>query len=362
MNPTTLPPTTPAGQSVMPPCAEACSGSFTPPPGHSDRPPAGYTDVPPTRQLNCRLGLTRWQLTVLRYAISINGSGITTYQEIATALQTTHGITTSGPAVRGVLDRLSGHGYLRCARMRKGIIQGIRIIIKDIPCPALWSGQGLAPSVPIPHRSGDHSTLHSGTLQPPTSLDSLDRDSNLSASLRKLRRLTDKDFNFHFPNLARSGFGLDQISQIVVRRLQIESSLSHVFTGLQYAEWELEHDKMFDSKNNPVKDPCSWVFTCLSKSGSYKRPAGYISPEYQAELDWKEEQERLSKIREERFQLEFEAWNGQLSESDKLDILGKGGPLSGGPLEIPRLREHFRKHVFKNTPEGKPSPQTGQDS
>ena len=39
--------------------------------------------------------------------------------------------------------------------------------------------------------------------------------------------------------------------------------------ALRYAEYELEHGQMVDSKGQPVSRPVDWVFRCLSKDGTY---------------------------------------------------------------------------------------------
>ena len=64
--------------------------------------------------------------------------------------------------------------------------------------------------------------------------------------------------------------------------------------GLTHAEWELEHGAMRDKSGAPVASPVDWIFTSLSKNGYYRRPAGYVSPQEQAELDAAEEAKRIT--------------------------------------------------------------------
>ena len=78
--------------------------------------------------------------------------------------------------------------------------------------------------------------------------------------------------------------------------------------ALRYAEYELEHGQMVDSKGQPVSRPVDWVFRCLSKDGTYRIPTGYVSP---AELRRREREEAVRREREaleaERRLLEEEA-------------------------------------------------------
>ena len=65
--------------------------------------------------------------------------------------------------------------------------------------------------------------------------------------------------------------------------------------ALRYAEYELEHGQMVDSKGQPVSRPVDWVFRCLSKDGIYRIPTGYVSP---AELRRREREEAVRRERE----------------------------------------------------------------
>ena len=88
-----------------------------------------------------------------------------------------------------------------------------------------------------------------------------------------------------WPHLVRAGFGADQMEQIVDNLDQLGKPTDRIVAGLDHAEWELENGKMLDKAGQPVADPCSWVFTALARTGYYRRPKGYISPEEQAAKD-----------------------------------------------------------------------------
>lgn len=116
-----------------------------------------------------------------------------------------------------------------------------------------------------------------------------------------------------YPNLYRAGFGLHQLQQVEQRLGDANLPTDMVRDSLGFAEYELEHDLMRDSKGNPVDSPADWLFKCLCKSGVYRRPKGYIDPLEAArcELEAQIAQRRkrmadLAKLREEQAMLEQE--------------------------------------------------------
>lgn len=132
--------------------------------------------------------------------------------------------------------------------------------------------------------------------------------------------------------------------------------------ALRYAEYELEHDLMVDSKGQPVSRPVDWVFRCLSKDGTYRIPTGYISP---AELRRREREEAVRREREaleaERRLLEEEAalalekeveamFRQMLDEPDSpfaVEILEKVPAVlrSRGGLENPLVQKACRMQI-----------------
>ena len=84
---------------------------------------------------------------------------------------------------------------------------------------------------------------------------------------------------------------------------------------------------MLDKANQPVADPCAWVFRSLASQGYYRRPTGYVSPEEQAERDAAEEAKALAKTREIAKQGRFRAWLQGLSVEQREKVLeGRIGP------------------------------------
>jgi hypothetical protein len=146
-----------------------------------------------------------------------------------------------------------------------------------------------------------------------------------SAPVQKLLALKNEDIIFFWPNLSKAEFSTHQIEQIVGRLSQTDKLPDRIFQSLDFAEWELENGKMTDKSGQPVNDPNSFVFNSLARNGCYRRPAGYISPEEQAEIDEKKESARIAKLRKETKQHktdnEFSVWKEGLSKDDLEKIL-----------------------------------------
>ncbi len=152
------------------------------------------------------------------------------------------------------------------------------------------------------------------------SVPSLDRKiENLSISLEAIRTA--------WPHLARAGFGPEQVEQIVATLAQLGKPADRIVQGLDHAEWELAAGKMLDKEGRAVADPCAWVFRCLAGQGYYRRPAGFVSAQEQAERDAAEEAKALAKAREETREARFQAWRRGLTSEERETVLaGRQGP------------------------------------
>ena len=133
-----------------------------------------------------------------------------------------------------------------------------------------------------------------------------------------------------WPNLARAGFGREQLDQIAAALTELGKPTDKIVQSLDHAEWELERDQMLDKDGQPVADPCSWVFTALARTGYYRRPKGYVSPEEQAAKDAEAEAKAVVAARQAAEQAQFEAWRDGLSPDELADAL-RGHP--GGPKD-----------------------------
>ena len=133
-----------------------------------------------------------------------------------------------------------------------------------------------------------------------------------------------------WPNLARTGFGREQLDQIAAALTELGKPTDKIVQSLDHAEWELERDQMLDKDGQPVADSCSWVFTALARTGYYRRPKGYVSPEEQAAKDAEAEAKAVVAARQAAEQAQFEAWRDGLSPDELADAL-RGHP--GGPKD-----------------------------
>ena len=199
--------------------------------------------------------------------------------------------------------------------------------------------------------------VHSAINGPLSSLkDKIDRK-DLSIFYEKtakqcnLQLLDEEALAFHWPELARQGFGMEQIGQIIKRLEQIDVKTDKVVSGLNHAEWALENGCMKDAKGEPVGNPVNWVFSILARQGYYPRPQGYVSPEEKMEQDAAIEADRLQKARQARLKAEFSLWVEGLSPEDR-ETIAPEKDIASLPPEVRmipsgvRLELYFKEHVW----------------
>lgn len=254
----------------------------------------------------------------------------------------------SAESVRGAVNRLAARGFLRHQQARDGTIRGLRFtIIEERLCSYLLQPQ-------TGSRSANHSDARPGCSAAPSILEEIDRKKNLSVSseneeeeksTRLLEALTEEDMAFHWPEIARKGFGTDQVRQIISRLAQVNIGTSRIMQGLTHAEWELSEGKMRDKSGNPVSNPVSWVFKILATQGYYPRPESYCSPQQQAEQDAAEELKRQNITYEARQAAEAEAWIVRLTPEERNAIIGPSGNAMRIPDDV-ALRNHFRSKIW----------------
>ena len=160
----------------------------------------------------------------------------------------------------------------------------------------------------------------------------IDREKNLSISQERV--------NVTWPTLAATGFGSYQIEQILQALTELGKPTDKIVQSLDHAEWELENGKMLDKAGSPVVDPCSWVFRSLVKTGYYRKPKGYISPEEQALNDSEETAKALLIARQRAEQAQFDAWKAGLTP-EYLEAAMVG--FVGGPKDQ-WLKAYWMKH------------------
>ena len=294
----------------------------------------------------CRKGLTDAQINILALLLEI-GLTVTPYKRLALELERHYAMRRSPEAVRRTVERLAGRGFLRRKKAKEGTAQGVIFqLVHELLCPhILPPRQGVHPDT----RSGIRSDVRSDLFSAPSILEKKDREILSISSLgdkERLEALAEEDIAFHWPELARAGFGTAQIRQIIQRREQVGEDVRHVMQGLAFAEWELARQCMKDAKGKAVEAPVNWVFRILASQGYYPRPPGYISPDEQAERDREETIKREQEAREARFSAEAEAWAATLSADEREAILGPKGGASAIMPEAVRLRMYFKAEVW----------------
>ena len=245
------------------------------------------------------------QKTLLRY-FQVNGPHVTNYDLIAAETDVPRG------TVRRVVKKFVTLGMLEKRPWREGNKQGVFFALLHNRAPELNTRTEHPFRAPEPGTRNEHA---------PHSL-KIDRLNTLSISQETLAMT--------WPHLVRAGFGADQMEQIVDNLDQLGKPTDRIVAGLDHAEWELENGKMLDKNGQPVTDPCSWVFTALARTGYYRRPKGYVSPEEQAAKDAEAEAKAVVAARQAAEQAQFEAWRDGLSPDELADAL-RGHP--GGPKD-----------------------------
>jgi DNA-binding MarR family transcriptional regulator len=157
---------------------------------------------------------------------------------------------------------------------------------------------------------------------------------------RRILDITDQEIEVLWPELSRCHFGTDQLRQIVKYRLEFELPLDDIIGSLHAAHWDLEHDS-FPQANKGV---LNYLFATLKAKGTFRRPAGYRSPEELAldnarrELRAAQELEMLRRAgctlpsapgadgQDEQNSAKddaFSLWEEALSDEERTDVLEK---------------------------------------
>jgi len=192
--------------------------------------------------------------------------------------------------------------------------------------------------------------------EPTTLEDKKIKNSNLSkgAETERLLQLSDEQVKFHYPHLGKIGFGVDQLRKIISNLERISKSPEKLQVALDHAnhEWgNAQQLPLTDASGNPIRKPLDYVFSTLAKTGYYRRPEGYVSPEEQAELDQEAELRALVNVRERVEQAKFDAWVASLADEEREKILeirpghrpGKPKGVTASTAELAWLKSHWIK-------------------
>lgn len=292
---------------------------------------------PDFERIPCLKGLSAAQINVIGLLLHI-GPSITQYGQLAMEMERHYGMQRTPEAIRRTVERLASRGFIRRRQTREGTMHGVSFaIIEDRLCP----------NIQPPVRPSVRAGVQPDDFSAPSILEEKDRENlSISSHREKLEALTEEDIAFHWPKLAHSGFGTDQIRQIIQRREQVHETVSSIMQGLTHAEWELGRQSMKDAKGVAIGDPRSWVFHILASQGYYPRPPGYVSPTEQAERDRELTLKREQEAHEARMEAEADSWAANLTQDEREAILGpKDGTRPSMPPAV-RLRIHFKAEIW----------------
>ena len=333
--PPSHPPDYPVGDPVAHPATQSPTQSVAHPVNHPLNDSLDYRLDYPSVKSDLWDTLTGPQKRVLRYLVEHQGE-IIRYVEIAQA-----GSMPQATA-QTVCKRLKALGVLSSQYGSRGVIKGIRFSldkrILEKPKPVGYpvndpSGYPAAdPPSRLPSSLPTQQPTHLTTQGP---LMKIDRK-NLSISLEGIAR--------HWPTLAARGWSVEQMEQVELALAEVGKGAERVVQSLDHAEWELANGQMLDKDGQPVADPCSWVFRALSRTGYYRRPKGYVSPEEQAAKDAEEEARVVIAARQKAESVQFDAWRGGLSDEEMRQAM-QGHP--GGPKDA-WLKSVWKKAAGKS--------------
>ena len=130
--------------------------------------------------------------------------------------------------------------------------------------------------------------------------------------------------------------------------------VDRLHVSLEHANYEWGRPQQLplrDAAGNPILKPLDYVFATLARTGYYRRPEGYISPDEQAELDQEAELRALANVRERVEQAKFDAWLTNLADEEREKILemrpgyrtGKPKGVTASTAELAWLKSHWIK-------------------
>lgn len=227
-------------------------------------------------------------------------------------------------------------GFFRKETYRHGVCQGLRLFLVRSRCQAFKQHDPTLDLSHDPtHDPRDVPTMTRGRGAEPTD------DPTPYKEDRKIENLSisSERIAMTWPNLHRAGFDREQFEQIIAALAELGKPVDKVVGSLDHAEWELTQGAMRDKEGQSVLDPCAWVFRSLARTGYYRRPKGYVSPEEQAARDAEEEARAVAAAWRKAEQTQFETWREALSPEQLAEAM-HGYP--GGPRDA-WLKAAWRK-------------------
>lgn len=161
--------------------------------------------------------------------------------------------------------------------------------------------------------------------------------------LPKISSQDDDDLAEDYPLLTQAGLNQGHIERLVRQweKRGEEMNFPALYKSLDYAEYALEHGLMDQmSKSGRVEDPVAYWFQSVKKTGTFRRPKGYLSPAELQARAWEEQLREEKDAKKRQDELAFSAWKNSLTPDQKSKILqGKVGP------EEPWIKTFWRENV-----------------
>ena len=241
-------------------------------------------------------------------------------------------------SVKRYFAEFASLGFFRKETYRRGVCQGVRLFLVRSLCQRF---KAIDPTHDPTHVPTPTNAPTPDPIDDPTTSNTIDRKNSFLS-------ISSENLETNWPQLAASGFGPSQLEQISANLTTLGKPLDRIVQGLDHAEWELEHDLMCDKDGHRVSDPCAWVFRSLARTGYYRRPKGYVSPEEQAALDAQAEAKAVIEARQRAEAMQFEAWRAELTPEELAEAM-VGCP--GGPREQ-WLKRYWKIRVRKDGEDG----------
>ncbi|WP_034624559.1 hypothetical protein, partial [Maridesulfovibrio hydrothermalis] len=109
---------------------------------------------------------------------------------------------------------------------------------------------------------------------------------------RRLLSISRDDFQILWPRLHSERFGPDQIRQIVEHRISFGETILDIENSLHAADWELAEETFPETR----KGVCNYLFATLKNKGTWRRLAGFMTPNEKALANAKKEKAVIKEL------------------------------------------------------------------
>ena len=294
------------------------------------------------------LQLTDTQERVLDYLIR-QGNVVMAIAEMAKKTGVPYG------SLRRSLSGLEVLGYFKSRYFQKGKINGTEFTLNTAQCSAFLTAKtSQQTSEQTNGQTSEQANEQTDEQTNASKIDRFRKTISIYEENKKLSGIDNETFKFQYQNLDKIGFGVDQLRQIISKLEGAGKTVDRLQIALEHANYEWGRPQQLplsDAAGNPILKPLDYVFATLARTGYYRRPEGYISPEEQAELDQEAELRALANVRERLEQAKFDAWLANLPDEELEKILekrpgyrpGKPKGVTASTAELAWLKSHWIK-------------------